>query len=107
MIEPDDALALTGAIPSLGENYTRREMHKDFREVFGTERGRRVLGHIHRMAGLTAALTKIDGMTTADNLLMHEGRRALALEIMVHIASVQGDPNQRVIYGGRSRPDRR
>lgn len=90
------------SVPTLSEHYTRLDMHKDFRAVFGDDAGRRVLGHIQRMAGLMASLPKLDGMTVAEALLLHEGRRSLALDIMTHISTCER-PTERVIYGGRKR----
>jgi hypothetical protein len=102
-LSPDDALAQAGAVPALSAGYTRLDMHKDFRKTFGTEEGRRVLGHIFALAGMWSQSTLMKGMTAAESALVHEARRMLALDIMLNVQAVQGSTDEKVIYGGRKR----
>lgn len=80
-------------------------MHRDFIRVFGTDEGRRVLGHLlawselwgHGLAG---------GLSPSEALLIHEGKRAIGLSLLAHMQGVIGRHDEEVIYGGRARGKR-
>jgi len=53
------------------------QLSRDYREVFGTEHGKRVLNHILRVSGATS----MRFTTEAERLIWNEAQRHLALSI--------------------------
>ena len=102
-VTPDVLMAADAAVPRLPQAYTRLDMHRDFRRVFATDEGRRVLGHLMAWAGLTMPARGSDRMTASEAAIFHEGCRAVGLQLLLHLNQINGKDDEKVIYGGHTR----
>lgn len=98
-VAPDAALAHAGAVPPLS-NYTRADMWRDLATAFGTNEGRRALGHILAWCTLWTPTVVEKGQSATEAALIHEGRRMVGLLLLQHLQSISGEAEQEVTYGG-------
>lgn len=89
-------------IPPL-TNYTRADMYSDFRKVFGTGEGRRVMGHIMAWCDFYAPTVIPKDMTATEAALVHEGKRIVGILLAKALRPVDSSrAEEKVGYGGRS-----
>ncbi len=87
-------------MPHLTANYTRTDMHRDFKRAMSTDEGRRVLGHLLAWCGLTSQAPPVQGTTASEAVLIHEGRRSVGLKLLLQLNGVVGKDDEKVTYGG-------
>ena len=97
----------------LPDAYTRQDMHRDFKAVFGTEQGERVLAHIMEWASPVLATQALQGMTASEKALVLEGQRELGRRIVhttkrIYVPADEAGKRpdvelEKVGYGGRKR----
>lgn len=100
---PDVLMAAQAAVPVLPQAYNRTDMFRDFRRVFATDEGRRVLGHLMAWTGMTSPARGSDRMTASEAAIFHEGTRAVGMQLLLHLDRINGRDDEKVIYGGHAR----